>query len=80
MSDVLNFEIQLANFSLPREMRRNASKLYNPMKIKDLSTLDPYTPWLSYINRILTPEIVQVGKAKKPRKKFFSNCQDTFAR
>ena len=60
MFDVLKFEIQLANFSLPREQRRNASRLYNPMKIKDLSKYDPYTPWLEYINNILTKDILQV--------------------
>jgi len=43
-----------------REERRNASKLYNPMRIRDLSRLDPYTPWLEYINRILTEDIIQV--------------------
>lgn len=61
MRDVLTFEINLANFSLPREERRNASKLYNPMRISDISRFDPETPWLEYINNILTPEIIQVG-------------------
>jgi predicted metalloendopeptidase len=60
MLEVLKFEMQLANFSLPREERRNASGLYNPMRIRDLSKLDPYTPWLEYINNILSPEIIQV--------------------
>ena len=62
MLEVLKFEMQLANFSLPREERRNASRLYNPMRIKDLSKLDPNTPWLEYINRILSAEIVQVSE------------------
>ncbi|XP_023345566.1 neprilysin-2 [Eurytemora carolleeae] len=53
MKEVLNFEIQLANISLPREERRDASKLYNRMMIKDLSSLDPNTPWLEYINNLL---------------------------
>ena len=61
MKDVLLFEMSLANFSLPREERRNATKLYNPMRIKDLAKFDPNTPWLEYINNILTPEIIQVG-------------------
>ena len=60
--DSLNFEIKLANASFPREMRRNASRLYNPMKIKDLSRYDPHTPWLDYINNILTEDILQVKK------------------
>lgn len=60
MTQVLLFEMQLAKFSLPREERRNASRLYNPMRIKDLSDLDPNTPWLDYINTILSAEIIQV--------------------
>ena len=54
--------LSLANFSLPREERRNASKLYNPMRIRDLSKYDPNTPWLEYINNILTPDIIQVRR------------------
>ena len=61
MFEVLQFEIQLAKFSLPREERRNASRLYNPIKIKDLSRYDPHTPWLEYINNILTEDILQVS-------------------
>ena len=86
MLSVLEFEIQLAKYSLPREQRRNASRyvnrnvlhlqnslclhilashyffcrLYNPMRIKDLAALDPNTPWLEYINKILSPDIIQV--------------------
>ena len=60
MLEVLRFEMSLANFSLPREERRNASKLYNPMRVRDLSKFDPNTPWLDYINNILTPDIIQV--------------------
>ncbi|TRY73034.1 hypothetical protein TCAL_01898 [Tigriopus californicus] len=62
MKEVLEFEIMLANFSLPREERRNASKLYNPMRIKDVSNFDPHTPWLEYINNILTSDIIQVSE------------------
>merc|ERR1712029_728652 len=60
MTQVVQFEIELANFSMPRELRRNSSLLYNPMLIKDLTNLDPKTPWLEYINRILTPDTIQV--------------------
>eukprot|EP00096_Caligus_rogercresseyi_P012738 TRINITY_DN5436_c0_g1_i1.p2 TRINITY_DN5436_c0_g1~~TRINITY_DN5436_c0_g1_i1.p2 ORF type:complete len:590 (-),score=128.56 TRINITY_DN5436_c0_g1_i1:3851-5620(-) len=64
MREVLEFEMKLANFSLPREKRRNATKLYNPMTIKDLTQLDPYTPWLKYINHILTKELIQVDDSE----------------
>ena len=65
MLSVLEFEMQLAKFSLQREERRNASKLYNPMRIKDLASLDPHTPWLKYINKILSPDIIQVRTNEK---------------
>ena len=71
MREVLLFEMELANFSLPREERRNASRLYNPMRIKDLAKLDPHTPWLDYINTILSPEIIQV--LTKPKTQLFSS-------
>jgi membrane metallo-endopeptidase-like protein 1 len=46
------FEIELAEASQARENRRNATRMYNPMKIKDLHTLAPMVPWLEYINNI----------------------------
>ena len=36
MGDLLEFEIQLANISLPREERRDASKLYNKMEVSEI--------------------------------------------
>ena len=60
MLDVLKFKISFTNFLLPREERRNVSKLFNPMNIRDLSNFDPNMPWLNYINNILTPDIIQV--------------------
>merc|ERR1712079_379111 len=50
---------KLAHASMPREMRRNATRLYNPMKIKELHTLAPMVPWLDYINNILTEDLLQ---------------------
>lgn len=54
-TDVVLFEIQLANISLPREERRDANKLYNPMTIGELSKQVPAVPWLKYINVVLAP-------------------------
>jgi len=61
IKETIKFEIELAKISLPREERRDASKLYNPMKVSELTKLDPTTPWLEYINTILTTDIVQVS-------------------
>eukprot|EP00092_Neocalanus_flemingeri_P037441 GFUD01040769.1.p1 GENE.GFUD01040769.1~~GFUD01040769.1.p1 ORF type:complete len:795 (-),score=190.06 GFUD01040769.1:142-2526(-) len=64
MLDVLKFEIKLANISLAREERRDANKLYNPMPISQLTQLDPNTPWLEYINRVLTKDLLQVEESE----------------
>ena len=38
LKESLLFEIELAQASMPREMRRNATRLYNPMLIKGTTT------------------------------------------
>jgi len=43
---------------LPREERRDANKLYNPMTIKELSAKVPDIPWLEYMNTVLAPHHV----------------------
>ena len=58
--DSLNFEIKLANASLPREMRRNATALYHPMTLNELAQEIPIVDWTEYVNKILTPELLQV--------------------
>lgn len=55
LKESLEFEIQIANYSLPKEERRNASKLYNKMTIGELQKMVPEIPWLEYINRVLSP-------------------------
>merc|ERR1719431_2533360 len=52
LKESLLFEIELAHASRPREERRNASRLYNPMMIKDLHTHAPMVPWLEYIKTV----------------------------
>jgi predicted metalloendopeptidase len=57
LKDSLNFEIALANISLPTEKRRNATELYNPMTIKEVQANYSYVDWIDYINTILPPNI-----------------------
>ena len=52
---MINFCVQI---NLPREERRDANKLYNPMTIKELSLKVPEIPWLVYMNTILAPHHV----------------------
>ncbi|CAB4068160.1 MMEL1 [Lepeophtheirus salmonis] len=42
------------------EERRNASKLYNPMKLIDVDDLMPGVNFTDYVNGILTKDIIQV--------------------
>lgn len=57
-TEALEFEIKLATINLPREERRDANKLYNPMTIKELSEKVTGIPWLEYMNTILAPHHV----------------------
>ncbi|XP_018915735.2 neprilysin-2 isoform X2 [Bemisia tabaci] len=71
LRESLDFEIALANISLPMEQRRNATAMYNPMSIDDLQRKFPSIPWLEYINTLLAPhhtltpdEVVNVNVPK----------------
>jgi len=65
LKESLLFEIELAHASKPREERRNATRLYNPMMIKDLHQYAPMVPWLEYINNILTKDLLQVEDTER---------------
>merc|ERR1711990_654266 len=65
LRDSLEFEIELARASMPREMRRDSNRMYNPMMIRDLEEYAPMVPWLEYINKILTPEILVVKDTER---------------
>ncbi|KAJ8983665.1 hypothetical protein NQ317_003452 [Molorchus minor] len=56
LRDSLEFEMQLANISLPSEKRRNATALYNPMTMDELQAKFPSIPWMEYMNNLLTPD------------------------
>ena len=55
----------MSYLQLFREERRDANKLYNPRPITQLSELDPNTPWLEYINNILTEDLLQVEDTER---------------
>merc|ERR1711899_164378 len=65
MKESIEFEIELAHASTPREMRRDSNRMYNPMMIRDLKEYAPMVPWLEYINNILTPEILVVDDTER---------------
>lgn len=57
MKAALLFEISMANFSVPREERRNISRLYNKMTVDDLYKLAPELNWDKYFNKLLMDKI-----------------------
>ncbi|KAG9511152.1 Neprilysin-2, partial [Fragariocoptes setiger] len=57
MLDVLNFETNLAKLSLPREQRRNASRLYNKFKKSELYDLAPHIDWTRYLDGLLKDHV-----------------------
>ena len=61
----LDFEIKLANASLPRELRRNATALYHPMTLTELSNSIPLLNWTHYVNKLLTEDVLQVDSNER---------------
>ena len=50
MKEALRLELKLAEFSLPREKRRNKTALDNPMSLAEVQKMYPEVPFVSYIN------------------------------
>ncbi|XP_064459407.1 neprilysin-2-like isoform X2 [Ornithodoros turicata] len=59
LKEALQFEITLANYSLPREERRNISKLYNKMPLYELKKLAPKINWDRYFAELLVDPVAQ---------------------
>ncbi|XP_076320218.1 neprilysin-2-like [Tachypleus tridentatus] len=57
MLKALDFEITLAKISLPREERRNLTKLYNKMNVTDVLRLAPQINWRKFLNNLLVDPI-----------------------
>ncbi|XP_012943220.1 neprilysin [Aplysia californica] len=57
--EIVDFEIVLANISVPDEERRDANTLYNPMTLRDVhGNYSQAFDWRSYVFRVMTmPDI-----------------------
>jgi membrane metallo-endopeptidase-like protein 1 len=53
MLEALEFETSLAKISMPREQRRNVTRLYNKMLARDLYKLAPNIDWQRYLRSLL---------------------------
>ena len=55
LRESLQFEIRLAEISIPREKRRDATKFYHPVELGNMSEIAPFiSDWTEYSNRLLT--------------------------
>ncbi|XP_031626240.1 neprilysin-2-like isoform X3 [Contarinia nasturtii] len=55
--NVLNFERELANISLPQEERRDGEAQYNPFTIAQLETKYPHIRWTEYFNALMPKDM-----------------------
>jgi len=51
----LLFEIELAKITLPREERRNATQLYNPMLLGEIPTHGLFPSWTEFVQKMFLP-------------------------
>ncbi|CAH2248424.1 endothelin-converting enzyme 2 [Pelobates cultripes] len=55
MEQILEFETQLANLTVPQDERRDEEKIYNRMTVGDLQILSPAFDWMDYLGFALSP-------------------------
>lgn len=56
------FELQLAQINMPKELRRNKTALNNPMTVKEMSKLYEGYDWVDHINQALNNQDVTVDE------------------
>lgn len=61
MTEMVDFEIAMANLTMPSDQRRNADKLYNKMTIGDLKRRYPGFNWMSFFNGVLGDEQIKLS-------------------
>lgn len=62
MAEALEFETALAKISVPRDQRRNVTRLYNKMTANDLYNLAPNIDWKRYLTQLLRDEQLDMNK------------------
>ncbi|KAL4221416.1 Endothelin-converting enzyme 2 [Mactra antiquata] len=63
MYDVLQFECDLANITVPSEERRDEELLYHKMSLAELQKLAPFVNWVHLLNSIMSVANVTVSPA-----------------
>ncbi|XP_037108424.1 endothelin-converting enzyme 1-like [Syngnathus acus] len=55
MKEILDFETELANITVPLKGRKNKKPVYHKMEVKDLKSLAPAIDWIPYLNEVFAP-------------------------
>ncbi|KAF5280973.1 hypothetical protein FQR65_LT14897 [Abscondita terminalis] len=61
LKQCVEFQIEWAKIVLPKEEKRNATALYNPMTIDELQNRFPFIDWLEYIRNVLDIPDIEIG-------------------
>ncbi|KAM6970673.1 endothelin-converting enzyme 2b [Aplochiton taeniatus] len=56
MQQILDFETELANITVPQDERRDEEKIYHKITIAELQLLAPAIDWLDYLLSALAPQ------------------------
>ncbi|KAJ8258257.1 hypothetical protein COCON_G00172690 [Conger conger] len=62
MQEIVNFETELANITVPQEQRRDDELLYHKIQAQELQTLAPAVDWLPFLRDVLAP--VELNKTE----------------
>lgn len=62
MNEALDFETALAKISVPREQRRNVTRLYNKMLVRQLYELAPNIDWSRYLKSLLKDDALDLDR------------------
>ncbi|KAJ8360466.1 hypothetical protein SKAU_G00169910 [Synaphobranchus kaupii] len=55
MQQIVDFETELANITVPQEERRDEEVIYHKIQAKDLGALAPAVDWLPFLKEIFAP-------------------------
>ncbi len=81
MKKVLDFELELAKASAPKEERRDAEALYNPFTIDNLETLEGHPPnWKDYLQNIIKVDLEDDEKVVVSNPKYLHDYADIVAK
>lgn len=65
LTDVIMFEKELAEISIPAEERRDEEKLYHNMTLGDMNQRFPLINWSSFFNRLLADASITVDDSEE---------------